>query len=65
MPSPSSLTRMARLPPCSSATLMRLRAGVEAVFNQFLDHGSRAIDHFAGGDLVDQVVGEQADFHAR
>ena len=28
---------------------------IEAVFHQFLDHRSRPFDHFAGGDLVDQV----------
>jgi hypothetical protein len=33
------------------------RAGVEGVFAQLLDHGGRALDHLAGGDLVDQIVG--------
>jgi hypothetical protein len=27
-------------------------AGVDGVFNQFLDDGSRPLHHFAGGDLV-------------
>ena len=29
--------------------------GIEAVFNQFLDHAGRAFHHFASGDLVTQV----------
>ena len=37
------------------------RAGVEGVLNEFLDHAGRALDHFAGGDLVGDVLGEQAN----
>ena len=33
-----------------------LGAGVEAVLDEFLDDGGRALDHFAGGDLVDELV---------
>ena len=36
-------------------------AGVEAVFDQFLDDRRRALDDFAGGDLADQVVGQQSN----
>ena len=32
-----------------------LRAGVEAVFDQFLDDRGRPLDHLAGGDLVDEL----------
>ena len=31
------------------------RSGIQAVFQQFLDDRRRALDHFAGGDLADQL----------
>ncbi len=37
------------------------RAGVERVFEQFLDDAGRALDHFSGGDFIGDVVGENAD----
>ena len=43
--------------------LDRARAGVEAVLDEFLDHGRRALDDFAGGDLVDQLFGKDPDGH--
>ena len=36
-------------------------AGVERVLEQFLDHRSRALHHFAGGDLVGNGFGENVD----
>ena len=33
-------------------------AGVEAVFDQFLDDRSRPFDHFSGGDPADHVAGK-------
>ena len=36
-------------------------AGVEGVFEEFLDDGGGAFDDFAGGDLVRHEVGEDAD----
>ena len=39
----------------------RLCAGVEAVFQQFLQRGSGAFNDFARGDLVDQEFGQNAD----
>src|SRR6185437_6984112 len=36
-------------------------AGIEAVLDQFLDHGRRPLDDFAGGDLVDEFGRKQAD----
>ena len=33
-------------------------AGVQAVLDELLDDGGRALDHFAGGDLVDELVRE-------
>ena len=40
------------------------RPGVERVFDQFLQRRRRAFDDFAGGDLVDEGVGQAADGHA-
>jgi hypothetical protein len=37
------------------------RAGVDAVFEQFLERGGRTVDHFAGGDLVDEQLGQDPD----
>ena len=36
-------------------------AGVERVLEQLLDHGRGTVDHFAGGDLVGDLVGEYVD----
>ncbi len=38
-------------------------AGVDSVFNEFLDHARRTFDHLAGGDAVDDLFGELADGH--
>ena len=35
-------------------------AGVQAVFDQFLDHRGGTLHHLAGGDLVGELFGEQA-----
>ncbi len=40
-------------------------AGVECVFDQFLDHRCGPLDDFAGSDLVDQNLGQLADRHQR
>ena len=40
------------------------RAGVEAVLDQFLDHRRRPLDDLAGGDLVDELFGQDPDGHA-
>lgn len=37
------------------------RAGVQAVFQHFLQRGGGAFHHLAGGDLVDEVVGQALD----
>ena len=36
-------------------------AGVEGVLKQLFDHGRGPIDHFAGGDLVGDLIGKNAD----
>ena len=38
--------------------------GVDGVLDQLLDDARRPLDHFAGGDAVDQVLGKLADGHA-
>src|SRR5450631_2228823 len=38
-------------------------ACVERVFDQFLDHARRPLDHLAGGDAVDDSHGQLADGH--
>lgn len=40
-----------------------LGARVERVLDQLLHHGGGPLDHFAGGDLVDEGVRELADAH--
>ena len=39
----------------------RLRAGVDAVLQQLLQHRGRALDHLARGDLADQQLRQDAD----
>ncbi len=39
----------------------RLRAGIDRVLEQFLEHRRRALDHLAGGDLADQELRQNAD----
>ena len=39
----------------------RRRACVYAVFDDFFEGVGGAFDHFAGGDLVDEVVGQGGD----
>ena len=61
MPLPSSATIHA-----PGATPIRFhadiqRAGVQAVFEQFLEHGCRPLHHLPGGDLIDQIGIQRAD----
>ena len=36
-------------------------AGVECVFQEFLEHGGRAFDDFASRNLANQQIGEQGN----
>ena len=36
-------------------------AGVERVLKEFLDDRCRPIDHLAGGDLIGNLIGKDAD----
>src|SRR6185436_485844 len=38
-------------------------AGIDGVFDQFLDHARRAFHHLAGGNAVDDLFRELADGH--
>ena len=40
-------------------------AGVDGVFDQFLDHARGTFDHLAGGDAVDDLFGKLADGHGK
>ena len=61
MPHPSSATSMRSMPPPSSATRDAARAGIERVLDQFLHRRGRPLDHLAGGDAVDDQLGQQPD----
>ncbi len=40
-------------------------AGIDGIFHQLLDHARGTLDHFAGGDAIDDLFGELADRHGR
>ena len=37
------------------------RAGIDRVFDEFLDHRGRALDDFARGDLIGEIARENVD----
>ena len=51
------------MPPCSMSIVTLLRAGVERVLDELLDHGCRALDDLARGDLVDERAFEDPNGH--
>ena len=61
MPPPSSATRISLIPPPARSTSICRRAGVEAVLEELLQRRGRPLDDFAGGDLVDQLIGQRTD----
>ncbi len=63
-PRPSSRTRTSPTPPRSTSTSMRCATRIERVLHQLLDHGGGALDDLAGGDLIDELVGEDTNGHA-
>ena len=63
MPLPSSVMPIRRRPPPSVKMSIAAGAGVDGVFDQFLDHARGTFDHLAGGDAVDDLFGELADGH--
>ena len=63
MPAPSSATRISAAPARFDRDVDAPRAGVERVLDQLLDRRSRPLDHFAGGDAVDQQRIETANGH--
>ena len=61
MPLPSSLTLQQLGAAARELHADVMRAGVEAVFEQFLQGGGGPLDDFAGGDLVDQKIRQHAN----
>ena len=61
MPWPSSAMRISLRPPASTSTRMRLAPGVERVLQQLLHHRRGPVHHLAGGDLVGNLVGKNAN----
>ena len=51
------------LPAGNDIDLHGLRTGVEAVFDQFLDHRGGPLDDLAGSDLIDQLGRQFSDRH--
>ena len=39
------------------------RAGIQRVLDQLFDHGGRPLDHFAGGDLRGDGLGQDTNRH--
>ena len=65
MPRPSSVTRIEAPAARLDRDVDRARAGVERVLDQFLDGRGRPLDHFAGGDAIDEQGIEAANRHGR
>ncbi len=40
-------------------------ASIKRIFDQFLDYRKRAFDHFAGGNLINQDIGQFLNAHSR
>ena len=38
-------------------------ASIQRIFHQFLERGRRPFDHLTGGNLIDQVLGQDAQGH--
>ena len=38
-----------------------LHIGIEGIFNQLLDDARRTFNHFAGGDLIGDLIGKKLD----
>ncbi len=50
-------------PPSIGENVNTRGAGVECVFDQLLDDARRTLDHLAGGDAIDDRLGELTDGH--
>ena len=40
-----------------------MSTSIDRILNQLLDHGSRALDHLASGDAVDDMFWQADDGH--
>ena len=65
MPSPSSVDADEPAAAAVGEHVDARGAGIERVLDELLDRARRALDHFAGGDAVDDGFGELADGHGR
>ena len=63
MPLPSSVTAISAAAAALGHDVDACRAGIERILDQFLDDARRPLDHFAGGDAVDDAGFELADGH--
>ena len=61
MPRPSSVTRIRLRPPAPISTVTLRGLGIQGVLDEFLDHAGGPLHHFAGGDLVGHLFGQQLD----
>ncbi len=61
MPVPSSVTRTRLRPPAWISSVTRAACGVERIFHQLLHDARRPLNHFAGGDLIGDLLGQQVD----
>ena len=61
MPQPLSEMRMSRRPPFSTSMRTSVDAGVERIFQQFLDDRRGPFDHFTRRDLVGDLIGKNAN----
>ena len=53
------------LPTRDDIDLNRTGPGIEAVLDELFDDGRGPLDHFAGGNLVDQVARKLSNRHTR
>ena len=61
MPQPSSVTSISPMPPPDRRIATLRRAGVERIFDQFLERARGPLDHLARGNPVDQF-GRQSSY---
>ena len=61
MPAPLSATRIRLMPPPATSTSICVALRIERVLEQLLQRCGRALDDLAGGDLVDQQIGQRAN----
>ena len=61
MPQPSSAIRIRRRAAGLDLHADIRRPGIERILQQFFNHGRRALDNFARGDFIGDIIGKNAD----